>query len=241
MIQEKLRDSPLDSKNANIKIAVVTSVHAEKLALLEGLDQPAFDVEVVGVGSVSAAIETTKLLNKTKYDLVICAGIAGGFTNHTFIGNLVISDQVIAADLGAQSPERFLTLEELELGTTKFQTNSNIVQSLSSIFQDKIEGTIIGTILTLSTVTGTKTTAEQLSKRYPMAVAEAMEGFGVASAAASFSVPFVEFRAISNHIGPRDKSKWNFPEAFAQLKRVGSLLQQISNSTNNIWKEADIS
>lgn len=232
--EEKLGDSLSNSKNANIKIVVVTSVYAEKLALLEGLDQPLFDVKVVGVGPVSAAIETTKLLTKTKYDLVICAGIAGGFENHTSIGDLVISDQVIAADLGAQSPEKFLSLEELELGITQCPTNSDIIQSLKDMLQKKIEGTKIGTILTLSTVTGTKATAHQLSERYPMAVAEAMEGFGVAAATSSFAVPFVEIRAISNHIGPRDKSQWRFPEAFAQLKKAGVVLQHILNTTHNI-------
>lgn len=232
--EEKLGDSLSNSKNANMKIIVVTSVYAEKLALLEGLDQPLFDVEVVGVGSVPAAIETTKLLTKTKYDLVICAGIAGGFENHTSIGDLIVSDRVIAADLGAQSPEKFLSLEELELGITQFSTNSNIVQSLKNIFQKKIEGTKIGTILTLSTVTGTKATAQQLTDQYPAAVAEAMEGFGVAFAASSFSVPFVEIRAISNLIGPRDKSKWRFSETFAQLKKVGTVLQHILKTNHNI-------
>ncbi|MCH5585721.1 futalosine hydrolase [Shimazuella sp. AN120528] len=240
MIQETLGDSPPDSKNTNIKIIIVTSVLAEKMALLDGLGQPtSVDVEVVGVGSISAAIETTKLLSKQKYDLVICAGIAGGFENHTSIGDLVISDQVIAADLGAQSPEKFLSLEELELGKTRFSTTSDFVQSLKIIFQSKINQTITGTILTLSTVTGTKTTAQHLTDRYPMAVAEAMEGFGVASVADSFSVPFVEIRAISNLVGPRDKSKWRFKEAFSQLKKVGMVLKEISKETNHLQKEAD--
>ena len=42
---------------------------------------------------------------------------------------------------------------------------------------------ITGDVLTLSTVTGTAGTAERLAARFPAAVAEAMEGYGVAIAA----------------------------------------------------------
>jgi futalosine hydrolase len=69
----------------------------------------------------------------------------------------------------------------------------------------------------VSTVTGTAATAAALRARYPDAVAEAMEGYGVASAAAIFGVPFAEVRAISNLVGPRDRASWRIPEALTAL------------------------
>ena len=81
-----------------------------------------------------------------------------------------------------------------------------------------------GAVLTLATVTGTQTTAEELAGRYPDAHAEAMEGFGVATAAKLCGVPFAEIRTISNIVGPRDKDGWRLQEAFAALtKAVGGL------------------
>jgi futalosine hydrolase len=219
--------SPFDRPLNKMKILIVTSVYAEKKAIKEGLgNHDNIDIEVVGVGPICAAVETTKLLGKKKYELVICAGIAGGFAKHTSIGTLVISDRVISADLGAQSPEGFLSLEELSLGTTHFPVSPPLADTIKSILQTGMDEVVIGTILTLSTVTGTDITTNELAERYPYAVAEAMEGFGVATAANAFSIPFIELRAISNHIGLRDKSKWRFPQALAQLKKVGFLLHQ---------------
>jgi futalosine hydrolase len=51
-------------------------------------------------------------------------------------------------------------------------------------------------------------------------VAEAMEGFGVATAAAGAGVPFAELRAISNLVGPRDRAAWRLEDAFAALRRA---------------------
>jgi futalosine hydrolase len=78
-------------------------------------------------------------------------------------------------------------------------------------------GGVVGTVVTVSTVTGTAGTAAVLRARYPDAVAEAMEGFGVATAAALHGVPFAEVRAISNLVGPRDRPSWRIREALAAL------------------------
>ncbi|WP_461031047.1 phosphorylase family protein, partial [Streptomyces sparsus] len=53
--------------------------------------------------------------------------------------------------------------------------------------------------------------------RHPGAVAEAMEGFGVAQAAAAQGVPVLEVRAVSNAVGPRDRAAWRIPDALDAL------------------------
>jgi futalosine hydrolase len=55
-------------------------------------------------------------------------------------------------------------------------------------------------------------------------VAEAMEGFGVATATARVGLPFAEIRAISNPVGPRDRAGWRIPEALAALERAAAAL-----------------
>jgi futalosine hydrolase len=66
-------------------------------------------------------------------------------------------------------------------------------------------------------VTGTADRAALLAQRHPGAVAEAMEGFGVAEAAAAHEVPVAEIRAVSNAVGPRDRAAWRIGEALAAL------------------------
>jgi futalosine hydrolase len=79
-------------------------------------------------------------------------------------------------------------------------------------------------VLTVSTVTGTAERASALAERYPDAVAEGMEGFGVASACALAGVPFGEVRAISNPVGPRDRAAWRIGPALDALAEVGAAL-----------------
>jgi futalosine hydrolase len=55
-------------------------------------------------------------------------------------------------------------------------------------------------------------------------VAEAMEGHGVATAAAQAGIPFAELRTISNPVGPRDRESWRFGEALAALTAATTAL-----------------
>jgi len=66
---------------------------------------------------------------------------------------------------------------------------------------------------------GVATIATALAARFG-GVAEAMEGFGVRTAAAPYGVPVGEVRAISNVVGDRDVADWDIPGALAALARV---------------------
>jgi futalosine hydrolase len=83
---------------------------------------------------------------------------------------------------------------------------------------------VTGAVLTVATVTGTAERTAELLARHPDAAAEGMEGFGVASAATMAELPFVEIRAISNVVGPRDRESWRIGEALDVLATVGQTL-----------------
>ncbi|MEV6814852.1 futalosine hydrolase, partial [Micromonospora sp. NPDC051296] len=77
----------------------------------------------------------------------------------------------------------------------------------------------------VSTVTGTAASTEALRQRHPDAVAEAMEGYGVAVAASHAGVPFAELRTISNPVGPRDRDAWRMREALNALTTAATALR----------------
>lgn len=89
-----------------------------------------------------------------------------------------------------------------------------------------------GAVLTVSTVTGTAARAAALRERHPTALAEAMEGFGVAEAAALHGVPVLEVRAVSNPVGPRDRAAWRIPDALAALTDAFGKLAPVLESWN---------
>ena len=75
---------------------------------------------------------------------------------------------------------------------------------------------VVGPVLTLSTATGTEDRAAHLMSEHG-AVAEAMEGAGVAHVAVLHRIPVSEVRVISNQVGDRDHSTWDLKGALAAL------------------------
>jgi futalosine hydrolase len=219
-------------------ILVVTAVEAEADAVRRGLPAGApVEVVAVGVGAAAAAAGTAYLLARAAgaasgrsgaesavkptrptsdvpfFTTVVSAGIAGGFVGRIKVGATAVATRSVAADLGADGPDGFLPLDELGFGATSLPTTAL-----------GLPGAVPGAILTVSTVTGTAARADALAARLPDAVAEGMEGFGVATACALAGVPFAEVRTVSNAVGPRDRGAWRMREALDALAPVGEFL-----------------
>ena len=230
-----------------MSVLVICAVAAERYAVVRNLgsatpleiaglsgmavDTAAGSVQVFdgGPGPVAAALSTAALLAVgPEYDLVVSAGIAGGFRGRADIGDVVLADQVIAADQGVMTDEGFSTLRDLGLPGEGGYAVGNLehrARLASGPYR-----LLAGDILTLSCMTGTDARAAELASRYPRAVAEAMEGYGVIEATrrslerTGRDIPFAEIRAISNIIGRRDRSTWNIPLAFGALADAMSTL-----------------
>jgi len=217
------------------RLLVVVAVPAEADAVLRGLRDGArpvpvpggelrrsehasgvpVDVLAAGVGPAAAAAAAASVLAGHRYELVVSAGIAGGFAPRAPIGSLVVADGIVAADLGAETAEGFQDVTELGFGTVRHTPPPGAV----AVAADALDAGV-GTVLTVSSVTGSAERAAALISRHPRALAEAMEGFGVAEAAARFGVPVFEIRAVSNPVGPRDRAAWRIGEALGALERA---------------------
>lgn len=224
-------------------LLVVTAVTAERDAILAGLgargvnaadvaatDDPAAatagaHVVTIGVGVASAAARTARWMTERHlqghaYDAVINAGIGGAYVGRGALGDIVVGRRTIAADLGADSPDGYLPLSELGFGNDALDADPDLFERVASA----LPTAVTGSILCVHTVTGTAGRAAELAGRHPDAVAEAMEGWGVATAAEDHGVPFVEIRTVSNLVGPRDRSAWRIDLAMGALTHVGKAL-----------------
>jgi futalosine hydrolase len=188
---------------------VVTAVEAERQALA-GL--PGVDVLVGGAGPAEAAASTATALASRDVDLVLCAGIGGGF-GACSPGELAVASRVVFADLGAETPDGFRSASALGFGEDEYEVAPAQAQMLAAR-----TGGRLGCVLTVATVTGTAASAAALLGRYPDAVAEGMEGAGVAAAARRRGIAFAELRAISNPVGPRDRASWRIDDALNALR-----------------------
>ncbi|MEV0965435.1 MULTISPECIES: futalosine hydrolase [unclassified Streptomyces] len=186
------------------------------------------DVLAGGAGPAAAAAAAATALTAAAagpgapgYDLVVSAGIGGGFAGVAPLGSIVVADAIVAADLGAQTPDGHLTVEELGFGRSVHRPaalSRRIAEALDAVHAP---------VLTVSTVTGTADRAAELTARHPRAAAEAMEGFGVAEAAVRHGVPVAEIRAVSNAVGPRDRASWRIGEALEALREAFRLLSPV--------------
>jgi len=215
-------------QQSQLRVLVVTAVSAERDAVVRALHRdPRFDVLVGGVGAVVAAVNTTKALVGAEYSLVISAGIGGGFPGRAEVGSLVVGTEIVAADLGAETSDGFNSLDELGFGMTRILTDANLAKCITKALQDAKLPVNTGPVLTVSTVTGTSETAIELAARINDASAEAMEGFGVGFAALDRGLPVLEIRAISNIVGPRDRSAWRIKEALDVLEAACEVLTEV--------------
>lgn len=218
-----------------MRVLVVTAVSAERdavaaaagpcdeaalpggYALRRAAGSPvALDVLAAGVGPAAAAAGTATALTAATlagapYGLVVSAGIGGGFAPVP-LGSVVVADAIVAADLGAETPDGFAPVTELGFGTVAHRPDPALVQAVAAA-----AGAAPGTVVTVSTVTGSAARAAELAQRHPGVLAEAMEGFGVAEAAAAHEVPVLEIRTVSNAVGPRDRGAWRIGAALTAL------------------------
>ncbi|MEU2788865.1 futalosine hydrolase [Streptomyces sp. NPDC007100] len=246
------------------RVLVVTAVAAERDAVVAGLPGGAgaevvalpaggcalhrvradersgvvVDVLAAGVGPAAAAAGAATALTAagcggTRYDLVISAGIGGGFAPGAPVGTAVVADEIVAADLGAETPDGFVPVTELGFGTVVHTPPPVLVRALA-----EAAGAACGAVLTASTVTGSAEHAARLAARYPRALVEAMEGFGVAEAAAAQGLPVLEIRTVSNPVGPRDRAAWRIGDALGALSAACAALPRVLTAagTPTSWR-----
>ncbi|ASR46070.1 futalosine hydrolase [Paenibacillus kribbensis] len=210
------------------RILVMTAVEGEREAVLRGLKgDTRFKVELAGVGAPSAAASTALALAAGGFRLVISAGIGGGFIETAALESVVVADAIIAADLGAETANGFSSVDELGFGSSRIAVNTGASQRIVQALRAAGQTAVAGPILTVTTATGTSSTAEQLANRVPGAAAEAMEGYGVAVAANKLELPVMEIRTISNAVGPRDRAAWRIKEALQALEAAFSTLTEV--------------
>ncbi|MGW0788353.1 futalosine hydrolase [Streptomyces sp. NPDC002911] len=190
-----------------------------------------FDVLAGGAGPAAAAAATAFALAaapaSSPYTAVVSAGIGGGFAPAAGVGSLVVATGIVAADLGAETPDGFVPVTGLGFGRDTFLPPETLVRDVV-----RATGAVPGPVLTVSTVTGSAARTAALLAAHPGAVAEAMEGFGVAEAADRFGVPALELRAVSNTVGPRDREAWRIGEALAALTEAFGKTAPVVESWN---------
>jgi futalosine hydrolase len=176
---------------------------------------------LTGPGAVNAAQAVTVLLEAEPPALLIAMGCAGVFRSSGLrLGDVAVASEEIDPQAGIESEDPsgavteypFPLLEKeghachqrFPCAADRFlPARETVARALAP---EKVR-VGLGPFVSVSTITSTQRRADMLWTTYEP-VMEAMEGAALAQVALHYGVPFLEIRAGSNWVGPRDRRSW---------------------------------
>ncbi len=185
----------------------------------ELIESPHVDCLVTGVGQLQCAVHLVRTLERKEHRLAVQAGIGGSFLPTLRKGQVVVVREELLPDLGAEDREGFLDLFEMGLldrDAPPFCGGSLIAPELGLT---SLVGLPRARSVTLNRVLSHEASIAWVRRRFAPDVAN-MEGAAFLYGCLTARVPCVTLRAISDFVGPRDKSSWDIPGAVSALHRV---------------------
>ncbi len=171
-------------------------------------------IALCGFGPVAAAARTSRLLAEHNPDRVLLVGIAGRLCESLSIGAAYRFADVACFGIGAGSGEAFLTAGAMDWPHWPGEPASEAA-SIGDVIPLAPAGVqaSAGLLLTACAASASDRDVALRRKLFSAAVAEDMEGFGVALACRLAGAPLDVIRGISNTAGDRDTSRWQFEPA----------------------------
>ncbi|MFN2557259.1 MAG: futalosine hydrolase [Nitriliruptorales bacterium] len=188
------------------------------------LDDTRVRLAVCGIGRASTAFHLARLL-LDRPQAVLQVGVGGAFPEGPPLGGIALATEDVYADLGVATEEGWLAAEAvgiplLERGGTRFYNVFPCAPAPTAAAAASLDAPR-GRFVTVETVTGSAARAGELARRH-RPIVESMEGAAAAHACALDDVPFVQLRAISNVVGPRDRSAWRLDGAVRTAANAAS-------------------
>lgn len=213
-----------------MKILIVSATRAEIEPFINeffpggSASQPArgapVQILITGVGAPATVYHLTRELQRTSYDMIINAGIAGSFDQGLPLGSVlqVLSDGF--ADLGAEDGPDFLDI--FQLGLAGADTPPFKGGRLQNAFRES--GLPLAAGITVNTVHGDPSSIEAIRSRCAadgiagqVPLLESMEGAAFFYVCMSEGTRCLQLRAVSNYVEKRNRENWNIPLAVRNL------------------------
>jgi len=174
-------------------------------------------VIITGIGSYSMVYWLTKKITEEQFDLVINAGISGSFDENLKIGDVVFVQTETIGDLGVDNNGEFKSLfDEKFVKPNTFPFQNEILVNPQKKHYSILPNIEIVNGLSANTVSGEQVKIIALKDKFDVQV-ESMEGAAFFYVCLQENVNFVQVRAISNYVKPRNKSEWQIMMAISSL------------------------
>lgn len=193
----------------------ITPQSKEKIFTKKFLDKQ-ITFFIAGVGSYAMMYNLTILLQKEKFDIIINAGIAGSYDETIKLGDLVFIESEEIGDLGIDNNGKFNTLFDenfIERNDPPFSDGKLICNHLNLVNAYNYRRV---KSLSANTVGGEQNRIKKIKEKFDVQI-ENMEGAAFFYVCLLNNLKFIEIRAISNFIEPRNKENWQIMKAISNL------------------------
>ena len=165
-----------------------------------------------GAGMLATGVHLSHHLSISNYDLVVNAGVAGSYDPQLPPGTVVNVVSEILGDLGVENADgSFGHLSELPWSDQPLEMR----QTTSAYkFLPAARG------ITVNRVHGSARSIARVRQTFPNVQIESMEGGAVFYVCQRFEQHFLEIRAVSNWVEPRNRDNWQMDLAIQNLNDV---------------------
>ncbi|NCX96336.1 MAG: futalosine hydrolase [Chitinophagia bacterium] len=190
------------------------------IVLLTSALHPHTDILITGVGMVATAYSLTKAFSSGKYTAAVQAGVGGSYNTAMPLGTVVAITADTIADLRADDNGTYLSMFSIGLidGNQHPYTQNSLPNPHLEhpIWHAMVQRLPQMPGYTVNTVSG-HAPAIAANGYHLLGTVETMEGAAFHYACLMEGIPFVQLRAISNYITPRNRKEWQMERAIATL------------------------
>ncbi len=202
-------------KSRSVLVVAATKMEiAPSLPLFKKWQVP---VAITGIGAAPSVYNILKAIIEYGPSVVIQAGIAGCFDRKYLLGDVLAIAEDGFADLGVEENKQWRSVFDMGFAAPdqKPFKNGRLKNSNAKILRTTGLETVPA--VTVNEVTTNKARISLLKAQG--SVVESMEGAALHYVALMEKIPFLQIRSLSNYVGERDKSKWNFKDAIGNLNK----------------------
>lgn len=171
---------------------------------------------ISGIGIMMTTYNLLESIVDFKPDFALQAGVAGAFNKQLSLGDLLLISSEQIADLGAEDHSNFLDVFDLGLMDVDDSVFKDKKLHNPSASQNNQWELPFVSGITVNAVAGCSTTIKKRLEQYNC-VTESMEGAPFHFVCLKKGIPFLQIRAISNFIEPRNKPNWQMKMAITNL------------------------
>lgn len=223
----------------NVLLVAATRAEIEPTILwLENTQEDSFfkiEVLITGVGMTATCFSLCKKLLKSKFDFVLGAGIGGAFNENIALGECVVVAKDAFGDLGAEDYERFIDVVEMGFqSANEFPFQDGWLYNSFEEVPFNLNQFKRVSAISVNTVSGCANTIKNRIEQYAPDI-ESMEGAALHFVCLQLGIPFLQIRAISNYVTPRNRDAWEIGKA---LNALNEMLISFLGGQTPLFKES---